>query len=399
MKQFFLFVTLAVTIRLSAQVATKTNSKDNVALSPTAKIIFQSVKTKMTNTEKNFFAEGVYVQKEDKSKLTMDTNGEDNGVLDVEIYPTDVNKDGVEEIFIRTSGTFFGQWLPDLSLYIKNKNGKYVAQADVSAPRFYARYPGIGGYPDLVGGAPEGPGFNLPKGPINMYRWNGNNYKLYKKNQVNLKSDKSIEEVISPDYIKTLAVNVAADNITDNQIAQAAGSANSINTTNEKVILTPMAVMLFSNVKTKLSDPEKNDFAQKTGITDEYTRAKTKKGKPKLLFTLYPADLNNDGSEEIFLMVTNSPLGIPLRNYYFFAKDNMGKYQPLPGKIGQALKIILNGKRGYPDLITGVPGFAREVWSWNGGAYHLQQKLAHSTNIPYKTKDIDVASQEYTGRM
>ncbi|MEO6290440.1 MAG: hypothetical protein ABIO76_10990, partial [Ginsengibacter sp.] len=301
MKQFILFITLAATIQLSAQVDTKTNLKDNVVLSPTAKIIFQNVKTKITNAEKNFFAEGVYVQKDDKSKLTMDTNGEDNGVLDVEVYPTDLNKDGIEEIFIRTSGTFFGQWLPDLNLFIKNKNGKYVAQADVSAPRFYARYPGVSGYPDLVGGAPEGPGFNLPKGPINMCRWDGNTYKLYKKNQVNLKSDKSIEEVISPAYVKTLAVNVAANNTAGSQPSQGASSAISANTPIEKVTLTPLAAMLFSNVKTKLSNQEKNELAQKTGITSEDTLAKTKKGKPKILFTVYPTDLNSDGSEEIFL--------------------------------------------------------------------------------------------------
>jgi len=58
----------------------------------------------------------------------------------------------------------------------------------------------------------------------------------------------------------------------------------------------------------------------------------------------------------------------------------------------------LNGKSGYPDLINGVPGLVREIWSWDGKAYRLQQTLNSSINIQYKTKDIEKASMEYTGK-
>lgn len=391
MKQALLLIAVTIAIKAYAQVSSK-----QPPLSPAAKIIFKNVKTKLNNEEKNFFAKGFYIQTADKTRLTVDDHGEDQGFMEVEIYPTDLNKDSVEEIFTRTSGTFFGQSLTDLNLYIKDKNGKYVLQEGASSPRLYVHAPGFGGYPDLIGGLPEGPGFDKPKGGVDTYRWDGNKYKLYKKNQVSLKTDKSIEEVISPAYVKTLPANVTENNAAitreNNQALPAVEMKKS-----EAAGLTPLAALLFSNIKTKLNDAEKNDLTQKTGITPADT-ARTKKGKPKTMFTIYPTDLNNDGKEEIFLEVTTSPLGIQSHNFYFYAKDNSGKYQPLPGKIGQGVKIILNNKSGYPDLINGIPGLARQVWSWDGRTYRLQQTMGSSISLQYKTKDIDKASIEYTGQ-
>lgn len=396
MKYFFLLLAITITIKTSAQVTVK----DKVVLSPAAKIVFANVKTQLSNEEKNFFAKDVYIQKQDRSRLTVDPNGEDQGVLDVEIYPTDINKDGIEEIFTRTSGTFFSQWLQDLYVYIKNTSGKFILQQDVFSPRLYARASGFGGYPDLVGGAPEGPGFHKSPTKFDVFRWDGNKYKLYKKNQPIVKTDKSIDEVVSPEYVKTRTTNASQNNTTagkPRKMAIPVTSTSDFKAT-EPTTLTPMAAMLFSNVKTKLTISEKNDLTQKTGVTGADTLAKTRKGKPKTVFTIYPTDLNKDGTEEIFLEVTTSPLGIPLRNYLFFAKGSSDMYQPLPGKIGQGVKIILNSKAGYPDLINGVPGLARQVWSWDGKAYRLQQTLSSSVNIQYKPKDIDEVSMEYTGR-
>ena len=191
-----LMIAFIVTHKVNAQQA---------ALSPAAKIVFKDVKSKLTNAEKNFFAKGVYVQSKDKNALTVDENGEDQGVLAVEIYPTDLNKDGIEEIFTRTSGSFFGQGLPDLTLYIKNKNGQYILQDGVSSPRLYVHGQGVQGYPDLIGGQPEEPGFNHPVQKVDTYRWDGTKYKLYKKNQSPLRTDKSIDEEVSPAYVKTLS--------------------------------------------------------------------------------------------------------------------------------------------------------------------------------------------------
>ena len=395
MKYFFLLMAFTFANKAYTQIATK----EKVALSPAAKIIFKIVKTKLANEEKNFFSKGMYVQTADKTRLTMDEHGEDQGFTEVEIYPADLNKDGIEEIFTRTSGTFFGQCKQDLGLHIKDNSSKYIPQENVSSTSFFARVTGNGGYPDLIGGPPECPGFEKMPTKFDVYRWDGKKYKMYQHNQSHLKTDKSIEEVISPAYAKTVAANSMENNTAVNPATNESLPATEIKAKSETEALTPMATMLFNNVKTKLSNAEKNDLIQKTGITATDTLAKTKKGKPKTAFTIYPTDLNNDGTEEIFLCVTTSPLGIALNNYFFYAKDYSGKYQPLPGKMGQGVKIILNGKSGYPDLINGVPGLAREIWSWDGKAYRLQQTLKISINIQYKTKDIDKASEEYAGKM
>jgi hypothetical protein len=396
MKQFFLAIVFFIAIKAYTQISNQPQTQ-SVKLSPAAKIIFKDVKTKLSNEEKNFFSEGFYVQKQDKNNITNDKSGEDMGVMNVEIYPTDLNKDGTEEIFMRTSGTFYGQWLPDLTLYIKDKNGKYVLQKDVSSPRLYTRTSGFGGYPDLVGGLPEGPGFEEPKGNIVTYRWDGTKYKIYNKKQAQ-ETETSIDEVVSPEYVKTIPANVMEKNTAVSKQNKIAIPATPDFNENKAVALTPMAAMLFNNVKTRLSNAEKNDLIQKTGITPADTLAKTKKGKPKTEFTIYPTDLNKDGTEEIFLCVTTSTLGIPSKNYFFYAKDHSGSYQPLPGKIGQGVKIILNNKAGYPDLINGIPGLARQVFTWDGRGYRLQQTLASSINLQYKTMDIDKASMQYTTR-
>ena len=202
MKQLILLMAFTLTIKGYAQVTTKQPS-----LSPAAKIIFKDVKSKLTNEEKNFFSKDVYVQKADKTRLTLDENGEDQGFLEVLISPTDLNNDGIEEIFMRTSGSFFGEALPDLYIYIKDKNGKYMQQQGVSSTRLYARATGFGGYPDLIGGAPEGPGFNKLPTTFDVFRWDGSKYKLYKKNQPHAKTDKSIDEEVSLAYVKKLPDN------------------------------------------------------------------------------------------------------------------------------------------------------------------------------------------------
>ncbi len=215
MKWHLLSIALLSVIITEAQVTSKKPLPKTVVskldLSPAAKIIFRDIKTTLSNEEKNYFSKGAYVRTDDKNSLTPDDKGEDMGVFNVEIYPTDLNKDGIEEIFMRTSGTYFGQWLQDLQLYIKNQHGKYVLQDAIASPRLYLRATSFGGYPDLIGGQPEGPGFNHSVAKIDTYRWNGNAYQVYKKNQVKLSTDKSVEEVISPAYGKTIAAVVTGN--------------------------------------------------------------------------------------------------------------------------------------------------------------------------------------------
>lgn len=79
-------------------------------------------------------------------------------------------------------------------------SSKYIPQENVNSTSFFARVTGNGGYPDLIGGPPECPGFEKMPTKFDVYRWDGKKYKIYQHNQSYLKTDKSIEEVISPSY-------------------------------------------------------------------------------------------------------------------------------------------------------------------------------------------------------
>jgi hypothetical protein len=371
--------------------------------------LFRNIKTKLSATEKKFFASGYAIQyreEADTSVVLLDENKiigiNEGGRVDVDIVAADLNHDGVEEIFKRTNGTFFGQWLQDLVLYIKNKDGKYVVQDSVNSPRLYARVTSNKGYPDLIASEPEGPGFEKLPTKFDVYRWDGTRYNVYKHNQPPLKTDKSIEEVISVVYEKTLPDSLMKNKFVFDELKMdspvkvvQASKIKESPSTKEMANLSPLATTLFANIKTSLTDKDKNDIALLTGFTENELNAKTKRGKSKIEIKVYPTDFNNDRTEEIFICATTAPLGIPMNTYFFYTKNNNGNYQPSPGKIGQGVKVLLNGKLGFPDLITGTPGLNREVWSWNGGVYSLIKVIPGNVLIPFKTMNIDDAATAY----
>lgn len=390
-----------------------------------ADYIFKNIKTKLSAAEKMEFADGFIIKYGDNDDTTLLCDfigdGSDFERVHLEIFPTDLNKDGVEEIFTRANSLFFGQWLQPLTMYIKGKDGKYVEQnflsEDDTSPRLFARATGYGGYPDLIGSIPEGPGFYKQPTKFNVYRWDGTKYKIYKHNQPYLKTDESIEFDVSPAYQASLPDSLLKNNKSFDEtetnssyntkpVSEPISSANVTTTSESKeppkiekpVTLSPVAESLFRNVKTKLTLEQKNEIAYLTGIKPEEIDAKTKKGKQKFELNIYPVDFDNNGFEEIFLCVGTKLLGIPMHTYFFYATDYYGKFQPSPGKIGQGVKILLNGKTGFPDLITGTPGLEREIWTWHGHAYDLIQKIPGATVIPYQTMNIDEASKKYTGQ-
>jgi len=378
-----------------------------------AKFAFRNVKTKLTDEEKKLFTKDLVVQyrgnKDTSLKYVYDETADtkDLPTAYLEIFPADLNKDGVEEIFVRLSSSFFGPWLAPLNIYIKEKNGEYQMQdsiGDIAHPRLFARASGYGGYPDLIGSPPEGPGFYKIPTKFDVYRWNGRQYKLYKHSQPYQKGDKSIEEKISPAYQSALPDSLLRSKIVlevpatraSIPVQQTNASLSGFALNAQSAEIKTLATSLFTNVVTKLSDEEKYQIAWLTGIKPEELNAKSKKGKSKFEVTIYPCDINKDGSEDIFLCVTTRTIGIPMNTYFFYSKNYNGKYEALPGKIGQGVHILLNGKASFPDLITGTPGLNREVWSWNGQTYRRVQNIPGTTAIPYKTKKIEDASKDYT---
>lgn len=172
---------------------------NNTRLSKESEYIFRFTKTKLTNAEKNFFAKDYkleYRKEEKDTVLTIeDINSKNHQRIraTVEVITVDINNDGKDEVFVRESDEYSSPDIQDLSLYIKNERGIYVRQEGVYSPEFFVRSTSNGGWPDLIGGPGGGPGMdNNPPSKFDVYRWDGGKYKLFKKNQPHLKSDKQV---------------------------------------------------------------------------------------------------------------------------------------------------------------------------------------------------------------
>jgi hypothetical protein len=146
-------------------------------LKPVAEILFKGVKTKLTAAEKNSIATQLaFIVSGNKDlPFALDKDSKDYP-FGATVMPTDMNKDGNEEIFVLFGNGFTsGNTGSSITVYIKNATGVYGPQLG---------FPGVApdvlttsnlGYPDLLVG---GPGFDFP-----VFRWNGkayNNHRVVK---------------------------------------------------------------------------------------------------------------------------------------------------------------------------------------------------------------------------
>lgn len=189
-------VTSLAVILCSAIVLAQTNNN----LNPVAMELFKGVKSAATTNEKNYIAQ--------KTGFVLSGNKEQPFALDKEskeypfaanVLPTDLNKDGKEEIFINFGNSFTsGNTGSSIVLFIKNAAGVYEMNFG---------FPGMApdvlttmnkGYPDLLVG---GPGFEFP-----VFRWNGKIYDNYKtiSDSVYEKTKKRSTEELSKEYQEKL---------------------------------------------------------------------------------------------------------------------------------------------------------------------------------------------------
>ena len=138
-------------------------------LSEGAKVIFKNIKTKTTDAEKNFIYQKLQV-KLAKDKKSFVLEGQP---VEVRVFPTDLNKDGIEEVFATlTSGALFGNTGQTVLLFMKDKAGKYQQQTEI-----------VGGIPIILSSRNleymdiviAGPGLEHP-----AFRWNGKDYRYFK---------------------------------------------------------------------------------------------------------------------------------------------------------------------------------------------------------------------------
>jgi hypothetical protein len=138
-------------------------------LSAGATLLFQNTKTRLTNTEKeNIFKQSGFLLSADKKQFIADKDAGDFPFAAF-VYPTDLNKDGKEEIFILYGNGFTsGHTGSSIVGFIKNSAGVYTQHFGFPGTLPDAITTTATGYPDLVIG---GPGFEFP-----VWKWKAGTY-------------------------------------------------------------------------------------------------------------------------------------------------------------------------------------------------------------------------------
>jgi hypothetical protein len=145
------------------------------ALTEGAALLFKNTKSALSVIEKNkLFIDTRFRLSKDRKQFVAEEDENKDYPFDAKLFPTDLNKDGKEEIFIVFGNTFTsGNTGSSVYLFIKNTAGKYENQFGFPGMVPDALATGNKGYPDLVIG---GPGMEYP-----VYRWNGNSYAYFRK--------------------------------------------------------------------------------------------------------------------------------------------------------------------------------------------------------------------------
>lgn len=164
-------------------------------LSTGAQLLFKNAKCKLTNSEKeNILKKLGFLLSADKKQFISDKDAADFP-FDAFVYPTDLNKDGKEEIFILFGNSFTsGNTGSSIVAFIKNASNQYSMQLGFPGTLPDVITASATGYPDLIIG---GPGFEYP-----VWKWKGGTYEFSRKiKEADLKKIKTENiETISRKY-------------------------------------------------------------------------------------------------------------------------------------------------------------------------------------------------------
>jgi hypothetical protein len=144
--------------------------KTTAALTEGAQLLFKNTKSKLTVYEKNWVFKKInFTVSKDKKKFMSD-----DFEVEVRPYVTDMNKDGIEEVFIiMKSSALFGNTGESFALCIKNDKGSLELHDEIGGGIAMIITAKKAGYPDIAIG---GPGFKFP-----VYKWDGKKYKYFKE--------------------------------------------------------------------------------------------------------------------------------------------------------------------------------------------------------------------------
>lgn len=166
MKMFYLL--LSALLSLSGSVIAQAGND-------IASLLFKDVKTKLTVAEKKQLATDIgFVASGNKEHPFAQDKDSKEYPFTAMVLPTDLNKDGIEEIFVSFGNSYTsGNTGSSIVLFIKNATGKYETNLGFPGTVPDAFTTLSKGYPDLLIG---GPGFEFP-----VWRWNGKAYDFLKK--------------------------------------------------------------------------------------------------------------------------------------------------------------------------------------------------------------------------
>ncbi|MFM9911868.1 MAG: hypothetical protein ACKVOW_21290 [Chitinophagaceae bacterium] len=150
-------------------------SQAQPALTEGAALLFKNTKSNSTVAEKNkLFIDLNFRISKDRKQFVADGDDSKEFPFDVFVMPTDVNKDGQEEIFITFGNSYTsGSTGSSVLVFIKNAAGKYIPHLGFPGTTPEALAVSNKGYPDLLIG---GPGFEFP-----IWKWNGTGYVFSRK--------------------------------------------------------------------------------------------------------------------------------------------------------------------------------------------------------------------------
>ena len=173
-----------------------------------------------------------------------------------------------------------------------------------------------------------------------------------------------------------------------------------------QVKLTPGAELLFKQTKSTLSTIEKNKLFSKTGfVLSPDKKQFLMSDDPAVAaypfsVAVYPADLNNDGKEEIALLYGNESIsGKAGSNIVLFIKDKTGEFQQQFGFSGTMPMVFTAAPGKFPDLLIGGPGNSFPVWRWNGKDYVYHHTITQARLAASKPVSLAVISKTYCSKI
>lgn len=140
-----------------------------------ASLLFKNTKSTLTPAEKNkLFIDLHFLLSKDRKQFIAEGDDGKEFPFDVRVMPTDLNKDGKEEIFITYGNSFTsGNTGSSVIVFIKNAAGKYEMNLGFPGMTPDALTTAGSNYPELLIG---GPGMEFP-----VWKWNGSAYVYARK--------------------------------------------------------------------------------------------------------------------------------------------------------------------------------------------------------------------------